>query len=188
VNLTVGSLGDHTVWLSCDAVSYQIDPGGYEVFSAPTGSGVWTSGGWTEAKTETAYPVTGLDPATSYDLAVVTYTDPHADNLNLVNSDFSTEVMATTASTGCAQPVIEIAGAGPFTLSVTGSYDSYLWSTGETTSSIVVGTLVGKWYWVTVTSTGPCEETTAISGAPVSLSFADGFESGDTSAWSRTYP
>ncbi len=38
-NLTVASVGDHTVWLSWDAVSYQSDPGGYEVFSTPTGSG-----------------------------------------------------------------------------------------------------------------------------------------------------
>jgi len=81
-NLTVGSLGDHTVWLSWDAVSYQSDPGGYSVFSAPTGSGVWTTGGWTEAKTDTTYPVTGLTPGTVYDLAVVSYTDPHSDNQN----------------------------------------------------------------------------------------------------------
>jgi hypothetical protein len=76
-NLTIGSVGDHTVWLSWDAVSYQSDGGGYSVFSAPTGSGVWTSGGWTEEKTDTTYPVTWLDPATSYDFSVVSYTDPH---------------------------------------------------------------------------------------------------------------
>ena len=89
VNLSVDSVGDHTVWLSWDAVSYQIDPGGYEVFSAPTGTGVWTSSGWTEPKTSNTFPITGLDPGTIYDLAVLTYTAPHADNLNLVHSDFS---------------------------------------------------------------------------------------------------
>ena len=188
-NLTVGSLGDHTVWLSWDAVSYQTDPGGYSVFSAPTGSGVWTSGGWTEAKTEITYPVTGLDPGTSYDLAVVSYTDPHSNNLNLVNSDFSPEVMATTASTGCAQPIIEIVWGNPITLSVPGSYDSYLWITGETTSTIDIDPLFEQWYWVTVTSAGPCEETAATSVDPADNSiFADGFESGDTTLWSRTVP
>ena len=188
-NLTVGSLGDHTVWLSWDAVSYQTDPGGYSVFSAPTGSGVWTSGGWTEAKTDTTYPVTGLDPGTSYDLAMVSYTDPHANNLNLVNSDFSPEVMATTASTGCAQPIIEIVWGNPITLSVPGSYDSYLWITGETTSTIDIDPLFEQWYWVTVTSAGPCEETAATSVDPADNSiFADGFESGDTMLWSRTVP
>ncbi len=45
VNLTVDSVGDHTTWLTWDAVSYQSNRGGYEVFSAPTGTGAWTSGG-----------------------------------------------------------------------------------------------------------------------------------------------
>jgi len=173
-NLTVGSLGDHTVWLSWDAVSYQIDPGGYEVFSAPTGTGVWTTGGWTEPKTSNTFPITGLVPGTTYDLAVLTYTNPHTDNLNLVHSDFSPEEMATTASGGCAQPIIVQTGDDPITLSLSGGWDSYLWSTGETDPSIVVDPQLWKWYWVTVTSAGPCEETAS--------------ESGDTSAWSSKVP
>jgi len=188
VNLTVGSLGDHTVWLSWDAVSYQIDPGGYEVFSAPTGTGVWTSSGWTEPKTSNTFPITGLDPGTIYDLAVLTYTAPHTDNLNLVHSDFSLQVMATTASGGCAQPIIEHAGEDPITLSLSTSWDSYLWSTGEATSSIVVDPQLWKWYWVTVSSTGPCEETASTWVGPETSVFADGFESGDTSAWSSKVP
>jgi len=188
VNLTVGSLGDHTVWLSWDTVSYQSDPGGYEVFSAPTGTGVWTSGGWTEPKTSNTFPITGLDPGTIYDLAVLTYTAPHTDNLNLVHSDFSLQVMATTSSGGCAQPIIEQAGVDPITLSLSTSWDSYLWSTGETDPSIVVDPQLWKWYWVTVTSTGPCEETAATWVGLETPVFADGFESGDTSEWSSTVP
>ena len=187
-NLTVDSWGDRTVWLSWDAVSYQSDPGGYEVFSAPTGTGVWTSGGWTEPKTETTFPVTGLDSGTIYDLAVLTYTAPHADNLNLVHSDFSPEEEATTASEGCAQPIIEQAGDDPITLSLSASWTSYLWSTGETDPSIVVDPQLWKWYWVTVTSTGPCEETAATWVGTVTSIFADGFESGDTTLWSSTVP
>ena len=188
VNLSVDSVGDHTVWLSWDAVSYQITSGGYEVFSAPTGTGVWTTGGWTEAKTDTTHPVTGLDPATSYDLAVVTFTDPHLYNLNLVHSDFSLQEMATTAAGGCAEPTIEKAGSDPITLSVSGSYDSYLWSRGDTTSSIVVNPQLWKWYWVTVTSAGSCEETAATWVGPETPVFADGFESGNTSEWSSKVP
>jgi hypothetical protein len=190
-NVTVDSVGDHTIWLSWDAVSYQADPGGYEVFSSPTGSGVWTSGGWTESKTTTTFPVTELDPSTSYDLVVVTSTDPHASNVNLVTSDPSAEVMATTAGTGCAQPVIVTTGAGPFTLSLTTGYDSYTWSTTETTPSIVVGPPYGQWIWVTVTGAGTCEETaaTAVGVAPIlALIFGDGFESGGTTEWSSSVP
>jgi hypothetical protein len=185
-NLTFDRIGDHTIWLSWDAVSYQADPGGYEVFSSPTGSGVWTSGGWTDAKTTTTFPVTGLDPNTTYDLAVATITDPHANNLNLVRSDLSAEVMTTTANTGCGQPVIELSGtgAGPFTLSLTESYDSYTWSTGETTPSIEPTPPYGQWYWVTVTSSGPCEETAAILVNPDV--FHEGFEFGDTAEWSSS--
>ena len=187
-NVTVGSIGDHTVWLSWDAVTYQIDPGGYEVFSSPTGSGVWTSGGWTESKTTTTYPVTGLDSGTTYDFAVVTYTDPHTFNQSLVNSDFSAQVMTATTNTGCSQPEIDIVGTGlgPFTLSLTESFDSYAWSTAETTSSIVAGPPYGQWYWVTVTSAGPCEETAAAYIQPTI--FTDDFETGYFAKWSSSVP
>jgi hypothetical protein len=149
---------------------------------------VWTSGGWTESKSTLTFPVTGLDPGTSYDLAVVTYTDPHADNLNLVNSDFSAQVTATTADTGCSQPVIDISGTGmgPFTLSLTEGYGSYLWSTGETTATIDVDSTSGQWYWVTVNPGGPCEETAAVFLDPEI--FTDGFESGGTTEWSSEVP
>lgn len=184
-NLSFARVGDHTIWLNWDAVAYQSDPGGTSVFFAPTGTGNWTAAGWTESKTTTTHPVTGLDPGTIYDLAVASYTDPHVMNLNLVNSDFGSEVVAQTGSTGCAEPAIEITGLGPFNLSVTGSFDSYLWNTGATTSSIVVDPPTEQWYWVTVTSAGPCEETAATPVDPgMSLIFADGFESGGTSAWS----
>jgi len=188
-NLAVDRLGDHTVWLTWDAVSYQSDRGGYSVCSAPTNSGAWTCDGWTEEKTDTTYPVTGLDPATSYDLVVVTYTDPHVYNQNVVNSDFSPEVMATTASVGCAQPTVNISWGSPITLSLSESYDSYLWITGETTSTIDIAPLFDQWYWVTVTSTGSCEETATVWVDPaLNPIFADGFELGDTSSWSTTIP
>jgi hypothetical protein len=94
--------------------------------------------------------------------------------------------MATTASLGCAKPIIEIAWGDPITLSVPGSYDSYLWITEETTPTIDIDPLFEQWYWVTVTSAGSCEETAATSVAPATPVFADGFESGNCTAWSTT--
>ena len=74
-----------------------------------------------------------------------------------------------------------------------GFYDSYLWSTGETTpsidisSSIDIRPVVEQWYWATVTSAGPCEETAAYL-VDLAKVFADGFETGDTSVWSTWVP
>lgn len=184
VNLTFDREGDHTVWLSWDAVSYLESRGGYEVFSAPTGTGVWTSGGWSASKTDTTFPATGLEPGTTYDLAVVTYTEPHRSNPNLVHSDFSLQVMPTTESAGCAQPIIQQTGENPITLSLAGGHDSYLWNTGQGTASIDVDPTIWRWYWVTVTNAGPCEETaTTWVGPPIPF-FQDGFESGNTAGWS----
>jgi hypothetical protein len=69
------------------------------------------------------------------------------------------------------------------------SFDSYQWSTGDTTSTIDIDPFFEQWYWVTVTTAGPCIETAATSVDPADRSiFADGFESGDTSLWSHTVP
>jgi len=187
VNVTVHSVGTHTVWLSWDAVNPQGAPGGYHLFIQRPGSGSWESVGWTESKWTTTFPVTGLDPGMSYDIAVTTYTDPHFYNpYNRVTSDISSPEMVTTSSFGCAQPVMRMAGAGPFTLSLIGTYDSYLWSTGETTPTIEVNPPADQWFWVTVTSAGGCEESAATLVDP--NIFADGFESGNTLAWSSSVP
>jgi len=155
-----GPVGDHTVWLNWVPIDYQLNPGGYEVFSSPTGFGVWTSGGWTDSK---------MIP-------------------DFLNSDLSALVTATTATTGCGQPVIKVSGTGPFTLSLTESYDSYNWSTGQTTPSIIVDPPSEQWFGVSVLS-GPCNESAVISVAPiVPLVFSDGFETGDTTEWSSTVP
>jgi len=182
-------VGDHTIWLMWTPIDYQMDPGGYEVFSSPTGSGVWTSGGWNANKAEPAFPVTGLDPGTTYDLAVASYTDPHTYNQNLLTSELSTLVTMSTANTGCGQPVITATGIGPFTLSLTESYDSYSWTTMEATPSIVVDPQSETWYAVAVTWAGPCDEAAVISVKPFDpLVFSDGFESGDTTEWSNAIP
>jgi hypothetical protein len=90
--------------------------------------------------------------------------------------------MATTANLGCAQPVIVMTWGEPTTLSVPGTFDSYTWSTGETSPNIEVSPYETRFYRVTVTNPGSCQES-AIMLVDQDQIFADGFESGDTSAW-----
>lgn len=202
VNVVTGAVGDETVWLSWDAVAFQSQSGGYEVFSAPSGTDAWVSGGWTSSKSETTFPVTGLAPGAAYDFVVRTRTDDHAQNPNLVRSDPSAVVVQTTASLGCSAPDITLTKGDQTVLSVPDVYDSYLWSTGDTTSRIVISGGGGggegerapkkaeedgseAWYWVSVTSAGSCEES-AVIFVDGGLIFTDGLESGDTSIWSAT--
>jgi len=185
-NIVATTITDHSVWLSWDPVTYT-DPGGYEVFVSPTGTGLWTSAGWTKDKSVTEFPATGLTGGTSYDFGVASFTQPHAQNDNFILSSISVPIMATSANTGCSEPAILIDWGAEITLSVGGTYDNFLWSTGETSPTIVVAPTSPQWYWVVVTFAGPCEETAAVFIDPA-IVFADGFQRGDTSAWSHVTP
>ena len=183
--LTVTSVADRTVWLEWTPITYTDDSGGYEVFFKEE-TGETVSGGYTLNKTASIFPVTGLQPGQTFDFAVATFTRPHSYNQNTVVSDQSGPVTATTSDTGCATPIVTVSGDPvPYTLTVTSTHDSYEWSTGETTTSITVTPLWASWYWVKTTGPGSCEEA-AVAFAPVL--FNDGFESGDTSAWSSKVP
>ena len=187
VNLTLTAVSDHSLWFSWDSVAYVADPGGYEVFVAPMSSGLWTSCGWTSDKAATQVAATDLDAGSLYDAFVVSYTDPHANNDNLVISDAGIPIIAATTNAGCLQPVILMDWGHETTLSLDGAFDTYLWSTGETTPTIMVVPVASQWYWVTVEFDGSCEETAVIFVVSEIL-FSDDFESGNTSAWSNVIP
>jgi len=150
--------GDHTVWLQWESVDYSVDPGGYEVFVSPAGAGAWASAGQSQSKTATSIAVANLDSGVAYDFAVATFTSSHSRNSNLVVSDRSDPVLSTTTDTGCAAPEILIDWGPPIALSVATSHDGYLWSTGETSSSIELDIGAPQSYWVVVTGPGACEE------------------------------
>ncbi len=185
-NVIVEWVGDHTVWLSWDAVTFQSYSGGYEVFVSPAASGQWVSAGKTAAKTELEIPVTGLDGGAVYDFAVASYTLPNNFNPSTVTSDLGDPVMSATAATGCAAPAIDVAWGGTATLSLTTSFDSYDWCTGQTTPAIAVDPNDSRFYWVTVTGPGPCRESAIVLVDP--LLYSNGFELGDTSGWSAVVP
>jgi hypothetical protein len=180
-NLSVEWVGDHTISLTWSAVSYS-DPGGYVVYAAPSAGAAWTRLGWTSGKNELEFPATALDAGVSYELVATSYTLPHLHNQNVNESDFGDPEMATTADLGCVQPVIDVTWGEPTILTVSGSFDSYVWNTGETSPSINVDPSVTRFYWVTATSPGSCRESATVLVDQQPL-FADGFESGNISAW-----
>lgn len=183
-NLVVTGVSDHSVWLSWDAVSY-VDLGGYNLYVAPAGTASWTLADWTPDKATNLFPVSGLDPDTPYEFTVASFTEPHANNANLVISDPGPSVMATTSNGGCALPIIQYSWGSVVTLSVSDTFDTYLWSTGETTRTITVPAPASPcWYWVKVTSPGSCEETAVELLDADNVMFWDDFETGDTSGWS----
>jgi Leucine-rich repeat (LRR) protein len=183
----VTSVSDRTVWLEWTPIAYSVNAGGYQVHSAEVPGGSTVAGGFTSAKTVTTYPVTGLQPGQSYDLMVQSFTDPHVVNYNTVLSEISTPVMATTSNLGCATPQVSVfSSCSTYTLTVTSSHDSLEWSTGETTVSIAVEPDASTWYWVKTNSPGSCDEAAEVLVTPSGCIHNDGFESGDSSAWSRT--
>ena len=98
-NLSVDSVGDHTAWLSWDAVSYVSDPGGYEVLYATAPGGPYTAAGQTADKTISSYELNTLAPGTTYFIVVRTVTEPHTNNQNTVVSEMSAEVTVSTLET-----------------------------------------------------------------------------------------
>jgi hypothetical protein len=186
-DVAVEATGDRTIWLQWSEVSYTADPGGYDLFSRALPAGSPVLAGRTNDKTTVRFPITGLQPSTSYELTVRTRTFPHTDNQNTVLSDLSLPVTATTGYGRCITPIIEAESlCGPTTISVTSSYNSLEWSTGEVSPAIVVDPPVDTWYWVVATGPGVCQEAATILVR--SCLFADGLESGDASAWTVHLP
>ena len=187
---------DHGIWLNWDPVTY-LPAGGYRIYVAREGSGKWALANDLPDKNASVFPVTNLEPNTSYELKITSYTLPYGKiisftpfkgNFNLVESDASSTVKVKTTNNGCEQPVLHYQWGDEVILTVEGVFDTYLWKTGETVSSIrIVAPESPQWQWVTVTS-GACEETAAaLLEAPEQV-YRDGFESGNTSAWSATSP
>jgi hypothetical protein len=91
------SAGADAVYLSWVPIVYTGDTGGYRIFYSRNPQGPWTFFKQTANKAITSMKVTGLAPRTRYYFVISTRTDPHGNQQNLIDSDYSRVVSATTA-------------------------------------------------------------------------------------------
>lgn len=77
-------------------ITYTSAPGGYRVFYSTTPGGPYTYFGMTADKSASSLTVTGLNPGPTYYFVVQTRTNPHLENHNTVDSEYSVEVSAST--------------------------------------------------------------------------------------------
>lgn len=155
-NLTIGAFGTHE---TCPNLN-----DGFATVTTNNGvppyTYIWSNGGSTQV-------LSGLPPGT-YSVTVIDNVGCSATASTVVNAapDFEIMVTASTTSTcGTADGVVTasiITGVGPY---------SYMWSTGETTSSI--SNLGAGTYFVTVTGNNGCQvngSATVVEPPAVSVS------------------
>ncbi len=95
-NLKAAATGSTSVMVSWNPILYTGDTGGYRVYYSANRKGPYTFFGQTRTKHDTSLEVTGLNPATLYYFGIVSRTNPHLENPNIVQSIPSSIVTATT--------------------------------------------------------------------------------------------
>ncbi len=97
--VSAGSLTDTSIRVSWTPIVYTGAAGSYRVFFSTVPGGAYTLFGITADKTVSQMDVTGLSPGTTYYFVVQTRTNSHPGNDNTIDSEYSSEVSATTLTT-----------------------------------------------------------------------------------------
>jgi Leucine-rich repeat (LRR) protein len=85
-----------SITLSWTPISYTGDTGGYRAYVSTILGGPYTFFNQTASKTDNSILVTGLTPNTPFYFVVTTRTDTHTNQQNVIDSEYSLEVHATT--------------------------------------------------------------------------------------------
>jgi hypothetical protein len=99
-DVSVTPISSTSARVSWTPIAYTGDTGGYRVFSRTTTGGPRTFAGMTADKQASFFEVHGLEPGLTYCFAVQTRTNPHNQNSNTVDSEFSTEVCGLVGNPG----------------------------------------------------------------------------------------
>ena len=97
-NLTATVLSGESIRLDWTPIHTDTITGAYEIFYGYAPDGPFRKLAETTVKTDSNYTLTRLYSSSTYFFKVRTRTDPHANNRNIVLSDFSTAISATTQS------------------------------------------------------------------------------------------
>jgi len=139
-------VGANTVFVSWTPIPYADDGGGYRVYWAEASEGPYTLCGQTADKTVPSISVGGFMPAQTYHFVVLTRTDAHENNANVVDSEDSEEVMAATLSQALMTGTVTLDGSP-----LAGVVMSGLPGNPTTTASGLYSTLVDLGWGGTVT-------------------------------------
>jgi hypothetical protein len=93
-DVSTEALTNDSIEVSWTPITYTNDPGGYRVLYSTIQGGPYTLFDMTTDKTISSMTVTGLTAGTTYYFVVQTRTEPHENNENTVDSEYSVEVSA----------------------------------------------------------------------------------------------
>lgn len=97
-HLTATVLSGDSIRINWTPFQSDTTAGAYEIFYDYTPDGIFGKLASTSDKTKECYTLTNLDSSTTYYFKIRTRTDPHANNRNIVYSDFSSAISVTTQS------------------------------------------------------------------------------------------
>jgi M6 family metalloprotease-like protein len=92
--LRISSLGIDQVQLGWDPIEYSANGGGYRVMYGTSAGGPYLDAGITSDKTSTSFVISGLIPGQRYYFFVITETESHGNNKNIVSSEPSNRLSA----------------------------------------------------------------------------------------------
>jgi len=134
-DVSAEALTNDSIEVSWTPITYTNDPGGYRVLYSTTQGGPYTLFDMTTDKTTSSMTVTDLTAGTTYYFVIQTRTEPHDNNENTVDSEYSVEVSAEPIPGVSSIKVISPNGGEYWEVS---SVQNITWSTTGTVGNVKI--------------------------------------------------